>query len=293
MNTMVSEFCFWLVHRLISIDSHVSQRPDERTVVTSAAYLLFYRRRETPPGHPLGGPHIEAMMARDHLEVDSENPPASREPSPVTGEGRRLGDSSHNGSSSAFTAGQGHRVGAVGSAMEEENPSHDLLVETASLPRLIGPAVNDELPSYSEHEARGMNQDDGDEGIDMSYGTVPWAGGNWSFDQINTRSRMVAPSEDGMFGDNRSSNDSTRVEGNIESPNHSLLAMDDVDEVDNPIYSEPVTNEDYDNRSLRESAPPPEIPGMPNISNDDEDDLPVMELTADPSGELKFRSEAR
>lgn len=245
-------------------------------------------------------------MERDNVEADSENPQASREPSPVTGEGQRLDDSSHNGSSSAFKAGQGHRVGAGGSAMEEENPSRGPQAETASLPRLIGPSINDELPSYSEHvshnDAHGMNIDDGDEGVDMTYGPspahqLPWgSGGDWSFDQINTRSRMAAPSEDGMFGDNRSSNDSTRVEGNIGSPNHSLLAMDDGDEVDNPIYSEPVINEDYGNRSMRESAPPPEIPGMSNMSNDEEDDLPVMELTADPaepSGELKFRPEAR
>lgn len=246
-------------------------------------------------------------MARENGEADSENPQASREPSPVSGEGRRLGDFSHNGSSSALAAGQGHRVGAVGSAMEEENPSHDRQAETASLSRLIGPTINDELPSYSEHERVSNDysqamMDEGDEGVDMSYGPspahqLPWdRGGSWSFDNINSQSRRAAPSEDGMFGDNRSSNDSTRVEGNIGSPHHSLTAMDDLDEVDNPIYSEPVTNEDYDGRGMRESAPPPEIPGMNDMSNDDEDDLPVMELKADPSepsGELRFRPKDR
>lgn len=236
-------------------------------------------------------------MARDNVEADSENPQASREPSPVTGEGRRLGDFSHNGSSSALTAGQGHRVGVVGSAMEEENQNQDLQAETASLPRLIGPTINDELPSYSEHEML----DDGDEGVDLAYGPnpihhLPWTGGNWSFENINTQTRIAVPSEDGMFGDSRSSNDSTRVEGGIGSSHHSLTAMDDLDEVDNPIYSEPVMNEDYGNRSMRESAPPPEIPGMNDMTNEDEDDLPVMELKADPaepSGELKFQPEAR
>ena len=251
---------------------------------------MFYRRRDTPPGHPLGGPRIEDMLAHQNAEADSENPPVSREPSPVTGEGRRLGDFSHNGSSSASAAGQGHRVGAGGLATEEENQSQGLLAETESLPRLIGPRINEELPAYSE-QANDVNHTMNlDEGVDMEYGpSAPplWEEQDWAFSNMNAQSRVAAPSEDGMFGEKGSSNDSTRVE-DAGSPNHSLL-MDDSDGSDNPIYSEPVTNDEFGNRSMRESAPPPEVPG---ISNDDEDDLPVMELKADPtepSGELQFK----
>lgn len=194
----------------------------------------------------------------------------SRDSSPVAGEGRRLGDSSHNGSSSAFTADPGHRVGVGGSAMEEESQDRGLLADTGSPPRSMGPSTHDELPPYE------------DEGIVMD---TPWETG-WSFNRLPQSQRVPAPSEDGMFGDKGSSNDSTRVEGNGGSPVHSLLGEDDHDASNDPIYSEPIYSEEYGSRSMRESAPPP---GFSGIGNDEEDDLPVVELQADPANnELAF-----
>jgi hypothetical protein len=63
--------------------------------------------------------------------------------------------------------------------------------------------------------------------------------------------------------------------------------LDDVDAMNEPIYSEPVTHDDYGSRAMRESAPPPEVPDM---ANDEEDEPPVMELHADPANndELTF-----
>ncbi|KIX05822.1 uncharacterized protein Z518_03794 [Rhinocladiella mackenziei CBS 650.93] len=265
-------------------DSHVSARSDPRTLVTSAAYLLFYRRRSD---HPLGGPRLQEILSTtNHAEADSELLQESRDSSPVTGEGQRLGDSSHNGLSSAFTVGQGHRVGAGGSAMEEESQSRGLLAGTESPPRLMEHGANDELPEYDATLAE-------DEGIEMNYSlpAQPWRQ-SWKFGTVGMNQRVPAPSEeDGMFGDRGSSNSSTRVEGNTGSPAQSLL-MDDNDGLNDPIYSEPAMNEEYGSRSMRESAPPPEVPGM---VNDDENDLPVMELQADPANnnELTFNQAAK
>ncbi|EXJ95222.1 ubiquitin thiolesterase [Capronia coronata CBS 617.96] len=260
-------------------DSHVSAKTDPRSVVTSAAYLLFYRRRSE---HALGGPRLQELLeSGSHGEADSDAAAGSRESSPVAGEGRRLGDSSHNGLSSAYTAGRGHRVGADGSAAEEESQDRDLLAVGDSPPTLLGPPADEDLPSYQDALD--------DEAVAMEDNVPMWhQAESWGFDGLPVGPRVPAPSEDGgMFGDKGSSNDSTRVEGNAGSPAHSLLDLDDADALNDPIYSEANTLEDYGGRILRESAPPPEIP---DIVDDDEDDPPVMELQADPAndGELVF-----
>ncbi len=219
-------------------------------------------------------------MLHAHEEAECEAPLGSRDSSPVAGEGRRLGGSSHNGLSSAYTVGQGPHVGVGGSETGEESQDRDLLAENGSPARLIGPVMHDELPPYE------------DEGVAMDY-TLPnavntWEEPGWGFSRLPSSQRVPAPSEeDVMFGDKGSSNDSTRVEGNAESPTHSLLALDDVDAMNEPIYSEPIMHDDYGSRTMRESAPPPEVP---DLVNDDEDEPPVMELQADPANndELTF-----
>ena len=237
------------------------------------------------------------MDLSNNAEADSEMPQGSRDPSPVSGEDRRLGDSSHNGLSSAFTVGQGHRVGAGGSALEEENQSRGLLAGADSPPRLIGPAISEEvLPGYGEATADDHPMIMHDEGVDIDYAPAnsgyPWETSGqptWGFGRLGTQGMTVNSEEDAMFDDKGSSNDSTRVEGNAGSPAQSL--MGEMEDLGEPIYSEPVTGDEYGNRSMRESAPPPEAPGA---NDDDEDELPVMELQADPAhdGELTFKPAA-
>ena len=246
----------------------MSSKTDPRAVVTSAAYLLFYRRRSE---RPLGGPRLEEILdASNDAEADSDMPENSRDSSPVTGEGRRLGDSSHSGLSSAFAVGQAHRVGVGGSAMEEDSQDQDLLAGNGSRPKLMGPVMSgDDLPAYPEDEA-----------VSMDY---PVLGPGWGFDRLG-QTQAPAPSEDGMFGDKGSSNDSTRVEGDAGSPVHSLLELDET-----PIYSEGLTGDEFASRNLRESAPPPQIPGM---MDDGDDDPPVVELRANPDNdELTFHQQ--
>ncbi|KAL2164269.1 hypothetical protein VTH06DRAFT_3485 [Thermothelomyces fergusii] len=81
-------------------DSSVSKQKDTSRVVTSAAYLLFYRRRSKVP---LGGPRFQEIS-------DRFNQAALRDDASDSGEGERLGQgSSQRGSPSALTgAGPAH-----------------------------------------------------------------------------------------------------------------------------------------------------------------------------------------
>ncbi|EXJ64486.1 hypothetical protein A1O7_00822 [Cladophialophora yegresii CBS 114405] len=304
-------------------DSHVSSKTDARSVVTSAAYLLFYRRREDPD-HPLGGPRLQEALqeaSNDYGAANSEMPQDSRESSPVTGEGRRLGDSSHNGLSSALQVGHGHRVGAgpAGSALGGNQQARGLLAGTESPPSLmLGPAASsggdDMLPDYSDSAIA----DDGvDEAVaDVTSGSFQWQVTQpWSFQGLPPK--QPANSEDGdRYPDNRSSNDSTRVEGGEVSSPHSNFDSEagnegsihhNPDDIDNPLYSSQIGpimhHEDFvHSRGARESAPPPdEVPAaigsgrgmsMPvdiSMADDDDDDPPIVELQADPAdNELRF-----
>ncbi|KAL2002392.1 hypothetical protein VTN02DRAFT_60 [Thermoascus thermophilus] len=93
-------------------DSHVSKAIDPQKVVTSAAYLLFYRRRSD---RPLGGKILEEITeSSTRAAADSDSQADSRGQSP-SGEGRRLGGSSRNGSSSALAGvGAAHQAGVGG-----------------------------------------------------------------------------------------------------------------------------------------------------------------------------------
>ena len=98
----------------ISADSSVSlRRPG--SVVTSAAYLLFYRRRSPKI---LGGRFFEEKLQAVYGTPSTEAPSqsTSRTSSPA-GEGKRLDGFSHNGSSSALQGvGAAHQVGGGGLA---------------------------------------------------------------------------------------------------------------------------------------------------------------------------------
>ena len=238
----------------------------------------------------------------------------SRDASPVTGEGRRLDDSSHNGLSSALQVGRGHRVGAGpgGSALGGSQQTRGLLAATESPPTsMVGLVANsggdDTLPDYTESAI-----DDTDEGIaDMTSASFAWdPPESWSFKGL----KQPVNSEDGeLFPERRSSNDSTRVEGGNASPSHSFGSEEGsihhhADDSDPPLYSSqagPIMHhEDFvQGRGARESAPPPDevsmemgsgrgmsMPMDMKMEDEDDDDPLVMELQADPSNhdELKF-----
>ncbi|KAL2141134.1 hypothetical protein VTI28DRAFT_2759 [Corynascus sepedonium] len=101
-------------------DSSVSKQNDTSRVVTSAAYLLFYRRRSDVP---LGGPRFQEIFERfNNSSLDDDLS--------ESGEGQRLGQgSSQRGSPSALTgAGPVHlrenRGWDSGRRAESERPSY-------------------------------------------------------------------------------------------------------------------------------------------------------------------------
>ncbi|KIW02119.1 hypothetical protein, variant [Verruconis gallopava] len=146
-------------------DSSVSKRPAS-SVVTSAAYLLFYRRRTSGPNKYLGPPGLRQLVssfrnpeeegATDSAAEDGDSQSRAASPS-GQGKGHRLGGeiSFHNGSSIA-SAGQGaghlHRRGGDGSAAGQ-----GALVKSGALAGLDGYEGDDD-----EGYGGGMDEDPDD-----------------------------------------------------------------------------------------------------------------------------------
>ncbi|KAK5078953.1 hypothetical protein LTR64_002627 [Lithohypha guttulata] len=280
-------------------DSHVSPVKDPEVVVQKNAYLLFYRRRSEDP---LGGPNLEKILS----EVDSEEnlETQSRDASP-SGEGQRLGGSSHNGSSSALV-GQAHRVGDGGSAvnrqvikmkglsrgLEDEQEGHSMFHGPQSLSK------SEELPPYGDRDSDMLLDNDVvDEGISMIGPTQPWLDDalvqGWGFDAAAPPNSNAGDSEhfEAPFGrlGRRDSNvsvanaSSTGGLGGSEIAN--LSDLDDEQDTGNILEYDDL-GRDPILRGNRESAPPPDDPEtLPKIihhvpipEGEDDEELEVQEL---------------
>jgi ubiquitin carboxyl-terminal hydrolase 4/11 len=234
--------------------------------------------------------------------ADPDSRPTSRDASP-SGEGPRLGDSSHNGSSSAFTAtGQVRHVGDGGPAPMQIPGAYQ---EDESLGR-SNVQDDDVLPDYEETRFIGPRQLqsshmelDGDEAIDVSYPipghqTPPWDDPpSWDFNGFGSGraapSQMTAvprvphgsldfnqdaDAEEDLFenGDGAS----MRAEGGDGSSAGNISDLDDERMKSHDGHDESVVSP-LINRSERESAPPPHM-----IQGDEEEDeLQVVELRVD------------
>ncbi|KUL90716.1 hypothetical protein ZTR_00004 [Talaromyces verruculosus] len=165
-------------------DSHVSKAINPAKVVSTAAYLLFYRRRSD---RPLGGKLLQEITEAS-TRANSDDESDSRAASP-SGEGRRLVDSSRNGSTSALAgAGAAHQAGVGGSQAGLRVRS----VEVDSSDN------EEELPPYeSKHQHSSSN---------FSIMDQP----AWSFDNIT--GPMVSDDDDGLFDDD-DDNDSNKAVG--------------------------------------------------------------------------------
>ncbi|OBT99530.2 CSN-associated deubiquitinating enzyme Ubp12 [Pseudogymnoascus verrucosus] len=181
-------------------DSAVSKLKDPSHVISSAAYLLFYRRRSD---RPLGGPRFEEILAR------FDNPPAtSEDESSGSGEGQRLGaDSSLRGSPSALTGVEATRQAGHGSVT---GTTAGTTVATRSVTNtsIVPPSAIDSPPDYKDaleddgapllerdaimNDGIEMRDASGDEAIDLGSaydGDFPGArvGGmepNWNFSAL-------------------------------------------------------------------------------------------------------------
>ena len=281
-------------------DSHVSQVKDPEAVVQKSAYLLFYRRRADPP---LGGSKMHELLT----EVESEEISNSREASP-SGEGQRLGDSSHNGSSSA-SAGQAHHVGGGGLAVgqqkqkmrglsrhqEGEQESHSMYHELSS--------SGAQPPDYGDRDNDMLLQPEHDEGIGMQYGP-PNSDQSWSFDGI--ANHWHAPPSSNV--DETEENDTGvfsrfgRRNSNVSAANASSTAglggsdrgnASDDDEIELPNDDAMTFQQEqrFTGQRNRESAPPPEVSTqvitIPLDTGDEEEELEVQELRIDSEGPQK------
>lgn len=236
-------------------DSMVSRRPNPQVVVTAAAYLLFYRRRAA---HPLGGPFFEQLIT-SASQPSSQSQPASRTSSPA-GEGKRLDDSSRNGSSSAFIGvGAIHQLGDGGSAV------------AGMTQRRTG--VDDDLPGYSENSAdtlvrstlESMEVDDGDEGIaDMNGTSFNLAQGThqrWSFSNLSNpgdvTQRVPAPpgseddtedlfDDDSIKANNSPSDDGRRLAEFVDDDGTTSGAFGPFPPGSSPVPDIPPPIEDFD-----------------------------------------------
>lgn len=144
-------------------DSSTSPR-NASDSVTNAAYLLFYRRRNS--NVHLGGPNFDKVYASatDSSSTAADSAPTSRAASPggYPGEGRRLGGSSRNGSSSAYLAAAAvHQAGGGGPEASTEAEQE----QEGTQARIEVNGVNsedegygggaDELPSYTQSQGFG------------------------------------------------------------------------------------------------------------------------------------------
>lgn len=187
-------------------DASVTKQKDTARMVTSAAYLLFYRRRSSIP---LGGPKFQEIF-------DRFNQPPLDDDMSDSGEGQRLGQgSSLRGSPSALTgAGPALLPGSRGWDNDRRaGGSHD---DDADM-----------LTSWSNQDTlhNSIEGDGEDEAIGLSdYDTAGMAGmtsvisqANWSFDNLHTevsKPGSEIDDDDGIASD-IAQNDGSSINGDI------------------------------------------------------------------------------
>lgn len=282
----------------------MSKVSDPRRVVTPAAYLLFYRRRSD---RPLGGKILEEIAESSSKSLhDTDSQPGSRGQSP-SGEGKRLGGPSRNGSSSALTGvGAAHQAGDGGLLAgirarngredddDDDGANSDLDVDDEP------PPYSNDLASGERRLARGMDVDAETDDLDDGRGgtgLLPMAHEPaWSFSRIpdthGSSPQMTAEQLPGSYFD-----------GHIRNADGDDGDDDDEDLFDDAASNQAVGGGDLSDTDLRLSAlagddgegdgpgAPAEYPGTPldedtliqdvpplQQGDEDEDDLPVVEL---------------
>ncbi|PBP27076.1 ubiquitin carboxyl-terminal hydrolase [Diplocarpon rosae] len=154
-------------------DQSVSKLKDLSRVVSSSAYLLFYRRRSDVP---LGGPKFKQIM---HEYENPSQGQASDDEMIESGEGKGLvGNSSPRGSSSALTgAGAARHQLNHGSRGEETTTTKPL--------DLDGP------PDYSALNFGLRRSIEDDEGVELGYDAKE----KWNFDNLPGDNEFDAASD--------------------------------------------------------------------------------------------------
>ncbi|QSZ33484.1 hypothetical protein DSL72_005052, partial [Monilinia vaccinii-corymbosi] len=166
-------------------DASVDLVKNPSNMITSSAYLLFYRRRST---EPLGGKIMQEIVRSFDNDLSSDED--------ESGEGRRLGGNSSQPGSSSALAG-----------VEAAHHQPDLLgSEDGAVTMTANPLDLENAPPYSDHSPGGdqifealhpfpphyssiRESTEGDEAIDMSMGcndaTLNATQQDWSWNGLN------------------------------------------------------------------------------------------------------------
>jgi ubiquitin carboxyl-terminal hydrolase 4/11/15 len=169
-------------------------------VVTSAAYLLFYRRRSATP---LGSPALQQLVQdfRDPTggEEDTNSDGESRTESPSgQGKGQRLDGSSLSGSSSALVvaeAGRQARGGDGLAALQHSNRARTAIDDSYDADadgeedEGIDMGRDDDLPAYGPHPPSYNEYSHIDNTFDIKQATTA----SWGWSAINTNDNGVEP----------------------------------------------------------------------------------------------------
>jgi ubiquitin carboxyl-terminal hydrolase 4/11/15 len=186
------------------LDTSVTKQKDTARVVTSAAYLLFYRRRSHVP---LGGPKFQEIFDRYNHGPDDDISDS--------GEGQRLGQgsSSQRGSPSASTgAGPTLPRGGRGwdrRAEEFEQRSYPDY-ETDLAPWNNGTALHSSIEVDAEDEGIGLTDYDT---AGMAAMTSVIGPSNWSFDNLANASKAGSDAADDDIASDVAQNDGSSVNG--------------------------------------------------------------------------------
>ncbi|MCJ1283811.1 CSN-associated deubiquitinating enzyme Ubp12 [Xylographa opegraphella] len=230
----------------------MASRRNAKDVVTSAAYLLFYRRRSSKP---LGGPFFEQIIHASHDsppgEAISQPPSRAESPSVSAGEVKRLDGFSRNGSSGAlYGAEVAHQTGK--GSLQDGMPTVARIKDNS----------DGSPPGYSH------NPHDGEQTLESMEVDEPSAGGHhladltspaWGFEN------MTSGTEDNSMNDNL-------FEGCSVHANSSTGATDDEDA-----------------RSLRDFDATEKIQyGTPEMRPLDEDEIPILTDAQDEVTEVRL-----
>ncbi|THC95400.1 hypothetical protein EYZ11_005124 [Aspergillus tanneri] len=249
-------------------DSSVSRPMDPQSVVTSSAYLLFYRRRSD---RPLGGKILEEITessTRQGSESDSTSESRGQSPS---GDGLRLGGSSLNGSSSASAGvGAAHqsgdgglRVGAHGKNGGDESP-----------PEYSNDLTSREKSFGGDNRLEGMNFDedepsDGAQSNPFRFPSPP----SWSFNRVleaHGPSQMTTTLPGSTSDDDLDDDASNKAVGGEDMSDSDLRLA--------ALTDSPGPGAAYPGTPMEETSFQDIPPLLEANDDDDDDDLPVVEL---------------
>ncbi|KAF3482666.1 ubiquitin carboxyl-terminal hydrolase 12 [Arthroderma uncinatum] len=264
-------------------DSHVTMKRDPTSVVTSAAYLLFYRRRST---RPLGGDFLAKLteMAHDR-NSDSESATESRSGSPPasgsgSGEGKRLGGLSRNGSSSALRgaaatrqSGDGGLPTGIQAKSDDEPPEYSHLPVSGERSIRLS-----HLEGMDEEEEEEEEDDEGFDGTFQAGSAIFAQQPSWSYDRLANReedemcSTFAAPPGSYYGGDDNDDAASTqaeRGEGDL-SEFDRAFDMDAADDT-GMVFTSILDDNDNENHGVIENI-------RPDLDNDFDDSPAVIEV---------------